>query len=230
MTEIEQAKKTAAEAATEYVDDGMIVGLGTGSTAFFAIQSLGKKSRSGQLRIKGGVPTSVATADLAEQCGIPLLTEFSCIDITIDGADEVDPEGNLLKGGGGALTREKIVAAASTLEIIIVDELKQVQQLGRFPLPVEVVPFGWKYVSERLAKLGCKVSLRRQNGHAFQTDNGNLVLDCSFARIAEPAKLALEINAIPGVVENGLFVGLADLVIVGSKEGGISELRFRKGN
>lgn len=196
----------------------MIVGLGTGSTAAFAIASLGERLRSGELRVQG-VPTSVATARMASEHGIPVVEDFIQVDLTIDGADEIDDAGSLIKGGGGALTREKIVASASAKEIIIVDETKHVQQLGRFPLPVEIIPFGRDYVIKRLESLGCRASLRRANGSPIQTDNGNYVVDCVFNLITEPGRLCHEINNIPGVLENGLFVGLTDVVVVGFEDG-----------
>jgi ribose 5-phosphate isomerase A len=222
--DLKKAKQAAAQKAVAYVEDGMIVGLGTGSTAYFAIQLIGEKIRAG-LKILG-VPTSNETAKLAKVCQIPLLSQFSEIDLTIDGADEVDPDGNLIKGGGGALTREKIVAAASKTAIIIVDETKLVQQLGKFPLPVEVLPFGWESGQKQLQSLGCTTRLRKKGTAPFITDNQNWILDCQFDRIVNPGKLTIEINAIPGVVENGLFASLADLVIVGKEDGSTKEYRF----
>jgi len=218
MSKLNQAKRNAAARAVEYVTSGMLVGLGTGSTAAFAIKLISDRIRLEDLSIQG-VPTSRATAQLAVEHGIPVLEDFSHVDLTIDGADEVDGAGRLIKGGGGALTREKIVAAASTREIIIVDETKCVQQLGRFPLPVEITPFGRHYAFKRLKDLGCEVSMRQRNGYPIQTDNGNLIVDCAFNKIVEPARLCDEINVIPGVVENGLFIGLTDLVFVGFKDG-----------
>lgn len=223
---LENAKRAAAKKAVSYVSEGMIVGLGTGSTAKFATELLGQKVASG-LKIQG-VPSSIATEKLARELGIPLLFDFEEIDVTIDGADEVDREGNLIKGGGGALTREKIVAAASKKRIIIVDETKLVATLGTFPLPVEVLAFGWRCVAKELRSLGCDVSLRKAaGGEVFLTDNQNYILDCRFEEITAPASLAIEINGIPGVVENGLFVKMVHLVVVGEPGGGCRELFFR---
>ena len=217
IPDIQQAKKIAAEKAVTYVENNMIVGLGTGSTAKFAIEFIGQRVAAG-LKVQG-VPTSLETERLAKENNIPLLTEFKRIDVTIDGADEVDELGNLIKGGGGALTREKIVAAACKKEIIIIDEAKLVATLGAFPLAVEVLPFGWTFIQEKLKALGCEVNLRKKSGETFLTDNQNYVLDCDFKQITEPRKLEREINSIPGVVENGLFVGLSTLVIIGKADG-----------
>jgi len=225
MSDIAEDKKAAAKQAISFVLDDMVVGLGTGSTAFFAIKILGEKVAAG-LQIKG-VPTSLVTAHLAHECGIPLLAEFDKIDLTIDGADEVDPQGNLIKGGGGALTREKIVAAASEKEIIIVHCSKQVKRLGQFPLPVEVLPFGLKYVVSQLRKdFACEVRIRKSGDEAFRTDNGNYIVDCEFNQIVDPAELTVHLNNIPGVVDNGLFVGLTDLVIVGKGAGEAETILF----
>ncbi|MFQ5771937.1 MAG: ribose-5-phosphate isomerase RpiA [bacterium] len=223
-SDIQKAKRAAAEKAVFYIQDNMTVGLGTGSTTYYAIQLIGQKISNG-LKIKG-VPTSVATERLARENNIPLLSEFEQIDLTIDGADEVDKHGNLLKGGGGALTREKIVAATSQREIIIVDESKLVTHLGKFPWPVEVLLFGWKAVQKKLQSLGCVPGLRRADDGIFHTDNQNYILDCHFNKIENPEELAQEINNIPGVVENGLFVGMTELVIVGYRDGGVKELQF----
>ncbi len=222
------AKKAAAEAAVSRVENDMIVGLGTGSTAYYAIQLIGKRIAEG-LRIRGAVPTSRETEKLAKQNKIPLISDFTYIDLTIDGADEVEPAGDLIKGGGGALTREKIVAAASTQEIIVVDEGKLVEQLGAFPLPVEVLPFGWRFVQSELSSLGCETHLRKKDENIFVTDNQNYILDCIYDRIVDPGLLSREINSLPGVLENGLFVGLADLVIVGSQDGSFREIQVGMG-
>ncbi len=221
---LQTAKRAAAERAVTYVEEGMIVGLGTGSTAALAIELIGQRVATG-LQIQG-VPTSIATENLARAKNIPLLLDFEEIDLVIDGADEVDRQGNLIKGGGGALTREKIVAAASRQRIIIVDETKLVLQLGRVPLPVEVLPFGWRGAAKQLQALGCGVSLRKKDREAFLTDNQNFILDCAFTKISAPERLAKEINAIPGVVENGLFVGLVSIVVVGQMDGTAREIRF----
>lgn len=211
-------KQRAAEAATEYIEDGMVVGLGTGSTAEFAVKKLGQMVRDG-LSIRG-IPTSDSTRDLAEAEGIPLIdfTETTVIDLTIDGADEIDDDLNMIKGGGAALLREKIVASASKQEIIIVSSPKLVQKLGAFPLPVEVIPFGWQVVFSQLKDMGGNPELRQANGESVKTDQGNLILDCRFKEIEDAALLEQQLNLIPGVVENGLFVGLCTRMILAEEE------------
>ncbi len=218
--ETEEMKKLAAEKAVKYVEDGMIVGLGTGSTTEYALKELGRLVAEG-LSIKG-IPTSLHTLRMAKELNIPLTTLEECpeIDVTIDGADEVDSNLNLIKGGGGALTREKIIAYHSKKEIIIVDDSKVVKALGiDFPLPVDVVKFGWTATQKALEKFGCDVALREIVNEPFITDNGNYILDCDFEYIADPEQLESDLNHIPGVVENGLFIGLVNEVIVGSKQG-----------
>ncbi|WP_308635685.1 ribose-5-phosphate isomerase RpiA [Paenibacillus silvisoli] len=220
-----EAKKAAAEKAVEYIRDGMVVGLGTGSTAYWAIQKLGTLVNNG-LRITA-VATSIQSEQLAKELGIPVrsIAEVDEIDVTIDGADEVDPEWNLIKGGGGALLREKIVASSSKELIIIVDESKQAQPLGSFPLPVEVVKFGCEHTQRKLSKLGCVPQLRMSdNQQPYMTDNGNYILDCHFGKIDAAKDLHIAINLIPGVVENGLFIDLATKVIVGYRDGSVREL------
>lgn len=222
---IEQ-KRSAAAAAVEFVEPGMIVGLGTGSTTEYAIHLLAGKVRR-RLKI-ACVPTSVTTEKLARRLRMPLVKEFNAftkIDLTIDGADEVDPQFNLIKGGGGALTREKIVASRSNRQIIIVDEKKMVEQLGKFAVPVEVVPFGWKSTLEILRGFGAQVKLRNaaRSRSPFVTDNGNYILDCAFGMILDPADLEEKIKGIVGVVEVGLFINLADLVLVGRSDGTVAE-------
>ena len=212
-------KKAAAEAAIELVKDGMVVGFGTGSTANYAIEGLGRRVASG-LRIRG-VATSRASEELARKVGVPIITldQVSGIDLTIDGADEVDPRFNLIKGMGGALLREKIVAFASKQEIIIIDDSKLVEVLGtRTPLPVEVVPFGHLRTKDALESLGCKASLKGGSS-PFVTDNANLIYECRFAKIEDPEILEAEIDMIPGVVESGLFIDLATKVVVASAKG-----------
>lgn len=221
---IEKGKQAAAEHAVSYVKDGMILGLGTGSTAFFAIRKIGEMVQGG-LRISG-VPTSLQTAALARELSIPLLASFEEIDLTIDGADEVDSNGYLIKGGGGALTREKIVAANSKRRIIVVDYAKRVGVLGKYPLPLEVLPFGYPAVARTVAAMQCTATLRQSGDETFITDNGNYILDCGFDRIEDAETLVVELNAIPGVVENGLFVGLCDLLVVGKEDGAIEEVSF----
>lgn len=213
-------KQSAGERACEYVKDGDIVGLGTGSTAFFTIKKLGMMVSEG-LDITG-IPTSISSETLAKKSGIRLSTleEHPEINITIDGADEFDPNLNLIKGMGGALFREKIVASASKMGIIVVDPSKSVDILGtKSPLPVEVASFGWKQCIAKLNELGCSPVLRKRDGAIYLSDNKNHIIDCSFEIIDDPWGLESRINNIPGVVENGLFLGLTDLVIMGTEEG-----------
>lgn len=212
----EEEKEAAGRAAAKLVRDGEIVGLGTGSTAYFAVVALGERVKAGLKII--GIPTSVRTADLARAVGIPLTTldEHPEIDITIDGADEVDPKLNLIKGGGGALTREKVIATASKKMVVVADSSKVVAVLGKFPLPVEVISFARTVVERKIMALGGSPNLRlKPDGSPYLTDNGNEILDCNFGKIADPPALARELNGIPGVVEHGLFIGLAKLAIVG---------------
>ena len=215
------SKQAAAERAVELVESGMVVGLGTGSTAIFATRRIGTLLRDGVLRDIVGFPTSLATAAEARRLGIPLLDEElpRSIDLTIDGADEVDPELNLIKGGGGALLREKIVAEASRREVIVVDESKLSPVLGtRWALPVEVIPFGWRSQQRYIESLGAKIAVRTgANGKPFRTDQGNLILDCAFGPIGNPGELARCLRARAGVVEHGLFLGIArDLFVAGA--------------
>lgn len=213
-------KQMAGEKAAEYIEDGMVLGLGTGSTVYYTILRIGEMIKEGYDLI--GIPTSEKTEELAISLNIPLgrLDDYSHIDLTIDGADEVDPELNLIKGMGGALVREKIVAACSRREIIVVDGAKMVRMLGtRSPLPVEVIPFGAGFVRERLTVFGGSPRIREMNEKIFVTDNGNNILDTVFDRISDPRKLEQDINNLPGVVENGLFLGMADMVIVGHEDG-----------
>jgi ribose 5-phosphate isomerase A len=208
-------KKLAGEASLRYVEDGQVVGLGTGSTAVFAIRGLGDRVRAG-LKIRG-IPTSVRSRDLATELGIPLTTfdEVQQIDVTIDGADEFDPQLNLIKGGGGALLREKIVASASKRLIIVTDGSKRVPVLGKFPLPVEVIKFAQALVAREIAALGATTQLRRDaTGQAYVTDEGNHILDCGFGQIPDPAGLARRLSEMPGVVEHGLFIGMASVVMM----------------
>jgi ribose 5-phosphate isomerase A len=212
----DEAKRRAAEYAIALVNGGQVVGLGTGSTAKFAIEGLGRRISEG-LSIKG-VPTSLATEKMAREVGIPLvdLNDVHVIDITLDGADEVDHDFNMIKGGGGALTREKLVALASKRRVILVDESKLVSELGQSrSLPVEVLPFAWALSARRLSELGCTASLRHQDGLCFVTDNGNYILDCEFGAIADPPALERKIKLQHGVIESGLFIGIADMLVVG---------------
>lgn len=219
--EQEEMKNRAAQKAMEYIEDGMIVGLGTGSTVEYALQALAEKIKQG-LTIQA-IPTSLRTKKSAINYGIPLI-EFdetvTELDITIDGADEVDSKLCLIKGGGGALTREKIIAYHSKKLIIIIDENKITKALGvDFALPVEVTKFGWQATMKSLEDLGCTAQLRTITGEPYITDNQNYLIDCDFGKIDDPDELEKEINLIPGVVENGLFIDLATEVIVGSKQG-----------
>jgi ribose 5-phosphate isomerase A len=217
---LDELKRQAAVKSVEFVRDGMVVGLGTGSTAKHMIIALGERVKQG-LKIRG-VPTSRETAGLARAHGIELIeTEDQwAIDVTIDGADQVDPELNLIKGGGGALLKEKVVAAAARRLIIVVDHTKCVPVLGdTFPLPVEVVPFGWGSTARQIEALGFKAVLRKRDGEIFRTEAGHYILDVQIARIDRPAELELQLNALPGVVETGLFVGRTDMLIVGAPGG-----------
>jgi ribose 5-phosphate isomerase A len=215
----DELKKRAAERAVGFVEDGQVVGLGTGSTTRYAILALGRLVRDG-LKIKG-IPTSKDTERLAREIGIPLvdLNDVDKIDITIDGADEVNPAFHMIKGGGGALTREKLVAICSDRRVIVVDEQKLVPVLGRaFRLPVEVLPFAWRLAATRLSALGCVPSLRERDAKLFETDNGNYILDCQFDGIADPASVEKSIKLMPAVVECGLFIGIADTLVIGQSD------------
>lgn len=225
-TDIAQLKQQAAERAVDFVESGMVVGLGHGSTAIFAVYRIAQLLRSGQLKNILGVPCSVHVQKEAQELGIPLITLNDClsidlaIDLTIDGADEVDPDLNLIKGGGGALLREKIVAQASRREVIVVDESKLSPALGtHWPVPVEVVPFGCRSQYAYLESLGARVTMRQNNdGTIFKTDQGNHLLDCDFGPISQPYQLAAKLNGRSGIVEHGLFLDLATDVIVASKQ------------
>jgi ribose 5-phosphate isomerase A len=221
----DQEKKLAARASVQFVRDGDVVGLGSGSTAAYAVQFLGERIRDG-LKIRG-IPTSAQTQKLATYVGIPLTTldEVQQIDVTIDGADEFDPELRLIKGGGGALLREKIIASATQQEIITADSSKQVSVLGKFPLPVEVIRFSEAIVSEKISGMGATVQLRKDRaGEPFITDEGHHILDCHFGQIPDPPALAHTLSVIPGVVEHGLFINLANVVLLG-KGSEVLELR-----
>jgi ribose 5-phosphate isomerase A len=219
-----KAKKLTGEKAAEYIEDGMIIGLGTGSTAYYAIKKVGELVRNG-LKVKA-VPTSKETAELAAAEGIELveLADVESLDLTIDGADEVDPDFNLIKGGGGALLREKIVASATDKLIIVVDESKMVENLGAFPLPVEVTPFSWQYTQRMIEKFSCSSEIRKKDGEIFVTDNANYILDCNFGKIEDPVKIAVELNKLPGVVENGIFAEMAEIIVVGYNDGHVEVL------
>jgi ribose 5-phosphate isomerase A len=212
-------KKAAALRAVEMVESGMIVGLGTGSTAAYAIEAVGDLVANGYQLVC--VPTSTATEEAARRRGLTLATidEVGACDITIDGADEVDPRLNLIKGRGGALLREKIVAFSSVQEVIIVDDSKMVKTLGtKSPLPVEVLPFGYTKTIQALESLGCRATLKGRE-KPFLTDNRNYIAECRFAKIPDPELLEAEINLIPGVIENGLFIDMATKVVVADEKG-----------
>jgi ribose 5-phosphate isomerase A len=222
MTPQDELKQKAAVIAVGFVEPGMVVGLGTGSTTQFALERLGERLRSGGLRDVVGIPSSLRTEKAARELGIPLtdLEAHPLIDVTIDGADEVDPELNLIKGGGGALLREKVLAQATRRNIIIVDESKLAPRLGtKWALPVEVVPFARPAEERFLASLGAAVRLRSQDGRPVTTDQGNLLLDAAFGPMDNPAAIAEKLNGRAGIVEHGLFIDLAHDVIVAGKEG-----------
>jgi len=215
-------KKMAAEEAVALIKDGMIVGLGTGSTAYWAIAKIGQRVKKG-LNIRA-IATSKESEAFARELNIPIVTfsEVNEIDITIDGADEVDSNLNLIKGGGGALLREKIIATASEKLIVVVDEGKLVKILGAFPLPLEVIPFGVESTRSKIENLGCKTEIRMTDKfEKFITDNGNFILDCEFFMVKNPKKISHELNRIPGVVDSGLFIGLAHKVFVGRQNGSV---------
>jgi ribose 5-phosphate isomerase A len=218
------AKQLAANCAVSYLENGMTVGLGTGSTAYWVILKTSERVREG-LDIKA-VATSGQTEKLARELGIPLLDieQVDHIDIDIDGADEVDEYCNLIKGGGGALLREKIIAFGSKRFIVVVDESKLVKKLGAFPLPVEVIPFAWHLTGKHLENLGCKPVLRIKEEKPFVTDNSNYILDCHFGIIETPGPLNQALRNIPGVVENGLVVGIAERIVVGYRNGQVREI------
>jgi ribose 5-phosphate isomerase A len=224
-------KKEAAEYAVASIKSGMTVGLGTGSTAIFAIRRIGALLQSGELENIVGFATSKASWDAAVELKIPMLTDDlpKGIDVTIDGADEVDPQLNLIKGGGGALLREKLVAQASKRELIVVDESKLSSRLGTLHvLPVEVLPFGWRSQARFLESLGARYVVRQApDGREYRTDQGNLILDCDFGPIADATKLARELEGRAGVVEHGLFLNLTSSVIVAAAQG-IRELTQSK--
>jgi ribose 5-phosphate isomerase A len=218
---LDNLKKAAAHKAIEFIRDGMVVGLGTGSTAKHLLVALGEQVRAG--RKLRGVPTSQETAALARESGIPLIdTENRWeIDVALDGADQVDPDFNLIKGGGGALLKEKIVVASAKQFIVMIDHTKQVPVLGgSFPLPIEVIPFGWGSTARKIEALTkSRVVLRERNGVPFKTEAGHLIVDVHIDRIDRPGELETALNLIPGVVETGLFVGRTNVLIVGTPQG-----------
>jgi len=229
LSPIDTAKFVAAKRAVDYVEDGMRIGLGTGSTAAWMVRCLGELVRDEGIKVTG-VATSTRTAELARQVGVPISTldEVKWLDLTIDGADEYDPQLNLIKGGGGALLQEKIVATASDQMVVIADITKQVETLGAFPLPIEVIPFGWQttkaLVEEMLGNLdvlGNTASLRLNHDTPFRTDEGNFILDLHLRHIPNPQQLSLVLNQVPGVVENGLFLDICDVVVIGNGDGSV---------
>ncbi|MCE0504352.1 MULTISPECIES: ribose-5-phosphate isomerase RpiA [unclassified Roseivivax] len=237
LSPIDKAKFVAAKTAAELVQDGMRVGLGTGSTAAWLVRCLGEMVREDGLEIRG-VPTSTRTAELAREVGIEVISldEARWLDLTIDGADEFDGDLNLIKGGGGALLQEKIVATASDQMVVIADAAKEVSALGHFPLPVEVVPFGWQttqaLIEETLISMdvmGRKSSLRMTGDRPFITDEGNYIVDLHLGRIGNARQMALVLNQMPGVVENGLFIDICDKVIVGYGDGRVETRDINEG-
>ena len=237
LSPIDKAKFVAATRACDFVEDGMRVGLGTGSTAAWLVRCLGEMVRDDGLRIKG-VPTSSRTAQLARDVGIEVISldEAKWLDLTIDGADEFDCDLNLIKGGGGALLQEKIVATASDQMVVIADVGKEVQHLGAFPLPIEVIPFGWQttqaLVEETLISmdvLGRNSTLRMNGEVPFITDEGNYILDLRLNRIGNARQLALVLNQMPGVVENGLFIDICDAVVFGYGDGRVEVRDINEG-
>ena len=230
LSPIDKAKYAAARRSVDFVEDGMKLGLGTGSTAAWMVRCLAERIRNEGLKVTG-VATSRRTADLARGLGVPVvaLDEVKWLDLTIDGADEFDPNLNLIKGGGAALLQEKIVATASDRMIVIADAAKEVTQLGAFPLPVEVIQFGWQttkaLIEETLYSLDVlnrEVTLRQAEGQPLLTDEGNYILDLNLRRIGNPRQLALVLNQIPGVVENGLFIDICDIVVIGNGDGRVT--------
>lgn len=217
-TSADEAKRRAGEKAAEYITEEMVVGLGTGSTVYYFLLKLGEQCRQG-LKIVG-VPTSVATEQIAAQQGIPLADSWTAVDIVVDGADEIDPHLNLIKGMGGALVREKIVAQAAGRMVVIGDEAKLVKRLGtNFPIPVEVIPFGWEATAVQIRQLGLGPVLRRQGSDPVRTDNGNYLMECHTGPIADPGAMACSLEAIAGVVGHGLFLDLATTAVIGSDQG-----------
>jgi ribose 5-phosphate isomerase A len=220
MLSQEEIKQLVAKQAARLVQNNMTVGIGSGSTIYWLIMELGNIVKDGLFF--RAVPTSKKTAALAAQHNIPLaeLNAVESIDITIDGADEIDPHLQLIKGGGGALLQEKMVAAASRELFILADHSKLVLQLGKFPLPLDVIPFGWKQVQRHIRDTyHVEATLRMQNDQPFITDHGHFILDCPFQRIEQPDELTYELNTIPGVVDNGLFINMADMALIGFPDG-----------
>jgi len=221
----DQEKEAAARASLRFIQDGQVVGLGTGSTAAYFIKLLGEQVKQG-MRIRG-IPTSDRSRELALSLGIPLTTLDECqeIAVTVDGADEVDPQLRLIKGGGGAMLREKIVASATKQMIVVADASKRVERLGKFPLPVEVIQFAQALIAKRIAALGAQVNLRtNSDGSPYITDENNHILDCRFGEIRDADQLARQLSEMPGVVEHGLFIGMASVALL-ARGSEIIELR-----
>ena len=238
LSPIDKAKFLAARRAVDFVEHGMRLGLGTGSTAAWMVRCLAERVREEGLRVTG-VPTSTRTAELARHLGITIasLDDVKWLDLTIDGADEFDRNLALIKGGGAALLQEKIVATASDQMIVIADAAKEVSALGAFPLPIEVIPFGWQttkaLVEEMLAAMdvmGRDVTLRMNGDRPLVTDEANYILDLHLKRIGNPRQLALVLNQIPGVVENGLFVDICDIVVIGHADGRVTVRDINEGS
>jgi ribose 5-phosphate isomerase A len=213
-------KQLAAEKAVSFLENGMTIGLGTGTTAYWAIEKIGERVKLENWKIKA-IATSMRSEEQARGLGIPILdfSSIHSIDVTIDGADEVDEKLQLIKGGGGALLREKIVATNSKQMIVVADESKWVRTLGKFPLPVEVILFGWERTFEKLQLLGCEAKRRMNGTEPYITDNGNYIVDCSFVEIKDPPALHESVNAITGVVDNGLFIRIASKLVLGFNNG-----------
>jgi len=228
MLSQDELKKRVGIYAADFVKNGATIGLGTGSTVYWLIEELGKRVKQGLEIII--VPTSAQTADLAKAVGIAVssLDEIEKLSLTIDGADEIDPQGQLIKGGGGALLQEKIVASASDELIIIADSSKLVSQLGKFPLPVEVITFGYKQAQQKIFETGfCKeINLRKKNGKIFITDHQHYILDCYCEKIADASLLNNTLHLIPGVVETGLFINMATKAVIGYENGNVKVIEF----
>lgn len=224
MDTITQAKKAAGEKAAALVQPGMLVGLGTGSTAYWAIEKIGEMVKGG-LNIRA-VATSLASEKQARELGIPItsFSEIQQLDIDIDGADEVSHDLQIIKGGGGALLREKIVAMASRRKVIVADERKYVKTLGKFPLPIEIIPFGWELVFRAVQSLQGGPTLRTKDDKPYITDNGNYILDCAFGAIENPEQLHHQLKAITGVVETGLFINMQPTVIIAYENGEVKTI------
>jgi len=223
MSDANVAKRAAAYAAANLVQSGTTIGLGSGSTFLFVLDRLAERIRDEGLQVRG-TPTSTATATAAKEKGIPLvsLEDIDRLDLAIDGADEVDPQKNLIKGGGAAHTRERIVAATANELVVIVGENKMVDTLGKaFRLPVEVLPFGWTHARRRVESTGCTTEVRQRHDKPLVTDNGNWILDCTYDGISDPMALQATLDAMVGVVDHGLFVGMTGRVVIASADGNV---------